>query len=124
MSRYPQQKGTQAATAFVNFLILNGFPYAERRALHGAFDKGDVTGTIGLSWEVKNCKKYEISGWLKESEIERINAGADFGPLIIKPNRISYENVDQWWMVLPVGAGVNLLRDAGYGSPRSQVELP
>jgi len=50
-------KGTSAETAVVKYLIDNGFPYAERRALNGALDLGDITGTPALAWEVKNHKE-------------------------------------------------------------------
>ena len=39
-----RQKGTLHETNVVAFLRDNGFPYAERRALNGQFDKGDITG--------------------------------------------------------------------------------
>jgi hypothetical protein len=112
-----RQKGTLAETAFVKYLIDNGFPHAERRALHGTEDKGDVTGTVGLAWEVKNHKTYNIPAWLEETRVERFNAGAEYGLLIIKPNRVGVDKVDQWWCVMPVGKAIDLLREAGFGDP-------
>ena len=38
-------KGTAAETALVKYLRDHGFPGAERRAMTGEFDQGDVTGT-------------------------------------------------------------------------------
>lgn len=108
-------KGTAAETGLVNYLNPNGFPGAERRALTGAFDQGDITGTPGLAWEVKNCKTYSIPKWLKETEAERINSGADFGILAIKPNGVGVTNAGQWWAVMPMAQMVELLRLAGYG---------
>lgn len=113
-----RQKGTLAETAFVKFLIKHGFPHAERRALHGTTDKGDVTGTVGLAWELKNHKTYNIPAWIKETEVERVNARADFGFLVIKPNRIGVDNVADWWVVMPVGQAIDLVREAGYGDPQ------
>ena len=46
-----KQKGTSFETLVADFLTDNGFPYAERRALAGVNDKGDITGTPGLVWE-------------------------------------------------------------------------
>ena len=112
-----RQKGTLAETAFVKFLIKHGFPHAERRALHGTEDKGDVTGTVGLAWEVKNHKTYQIPQWMKEAQVEAHNAKADYGLLVIKPNRVGADSVSDWWVVLPVGDAVKLLREAGYGNP-------
>ena len=53
MTGRPKDIGTAAETAVVRFLRDNGFPLAERRALHGSTDRGDITGTPGLVWEVK-----------------------------------------------------------------------
>lgn len=115
MSR-ARQKGTSAETALVRYLQLNGFPHAERRALHGIADKGDVTGTPGLAWEVKNHKAYNIAGWLKETEIERANALAEYGVLVVKPNRVGLDSVQDWWAILTVADLVELLNFAGFGS--------
>lgn len=117
MSR-ARQKGTSAETALVKYLRDNGFPHAERRALHGTADKGDVTGTPGVAWEVKNHKSYDISGWLKETEVERVNALAEYGILVVKPNRIGLDSVNQWWAILSVADVVELLNFAGFGAKR------
>ena len=111
-------KGTLAETALVKYLESHGFPHAERRALHGTEDKGDITGTVGLAWEVKNHKEYNIPGWIREIAIEKKNAKADFGILVVKPNRVGVDAVNQWWAVLTIEDVVALLRDAGYGDPR------
>ena len=117
MSR-AKAKGPAAESALVRFLSGQGFPNAERRALTGQFDQGDVTGTPCLAWEVKNHKTYHFPAWLKETETERINAKADFGILVVKPNGVGLTNAGQWWAVMSVADIVNLLRDAGYGDPR------
>lgn len=110
-------KGTLGENGLVDYLVDHGFPHAERRALHGINDKGDVTGTIGLAWEVKNVRKYNIPGWLRETAIETENAKADYGFLIVKPNGIGAKNVDKWWAILTVADLVKLVREAGYGDP-------
>jgi Holliday junction resolvase len=116
MSR-AKQKGTAAESALVKFLVGQGFPGAERRALTGAFDQGDITGTPCLAWEVKNHKTYKFPAWLEETEIERKNAKADFGILIVKPNGVGLTNQGNWWAVMNVESMVKLLRAAGYGDP-------
>jgi hypothetical protein len=52
---------------------------------------------------------------LKETEVERINAKADYGVLVVKPNGVGLGSVEDWWAVMTVGQILNLLRDAGYG---------
>ena len=111
-------KGTAAETAVVKYLIDNGFPYAERRALNGAIDLGDITGTPALAWEVKNHKTYKIPAWLKETESEKINAKADFGILVVKPIGVGTNNTANWWAILSLEDITNLLREAGYGTRR------
>lgn len=114
-----KQKGTAAESALVKFLAGQGFPYAERRALTGANDQGDITGIPGLCMEVKNHSTYKFPAWLKETEIERKNAKADFGILVVKPHGIGMttDKVGQWWALMPMQAMMDLLREAGYGDP-------
>ena len=114
-----KQKGTSAESAFVKAeCVLEGFPNVERRALAGVNDMGDVSGMVGLAIEIKNHKSYKFPEWIKETEIERINAKADYGVLVVKPNGVGLGSVEDWWAVMPVGAMINLLRDAGYGNPK------
>jgi len=113
-----KQKGTSAETALVKYLQANGFPLAERRALTGQFDQGDVTGTSCLAWEVKNHKKYSISEWIKETEVERINAKADFGILVVKPVGVGISRPEDFWAIMPLAFIVDLLREAGYGDAK------
>ena len=112
-----KQKGTAAETGLANKLSVDGFPHAERRALSGANDMGDISGCLGLVWEVKNHKTYKIPAWLKETEIERQNAKADFGILAIKPNGVGVTNAGKWWAVMTIDDMIRLLREAGYGEP-------
>lgn len=114
-----KQKGTAAESALVKYLAVNGFPNAERRALTGEFDQGDITGTPALAWEVKNHKTYKFPEWLGEIRTETINAKADYGILVVKPNGVGFTNQGQWWAVMPVEEMVQLLRDAGYGDPNA-----
>ena len=114
-----KQKGTSAETAFVKAeCVTEVFPHVERRSLAGVNDMGDVSGALGLVFEVKNHKQYKFPEWVKEAEVERINAKADYGIVIAKPNGIGLNSVDQWWAVIPVGAMMKLLSDAGYGNAR------
>ena len=114
-----KQKGTSAESAFVKSpVVLESFPHVERRALAGVNDMGDISGMVGLAVEIKNHKTYKFPEWIKETEVERINAKADYGILVVKPNGVGLGSVEDWWAVMPVGAMINLLRDAGYGIPK------
>ena len=113
----PQRaKGTAAETAVVRFLQDHGFPYAERRALHGTADKGDITGLGPVVLEVKNHKTFDLAGWITELSIEMYNAGAATGAVVAK--RRGTPDPAGWYAILPFGDLVELLRDAGYGAPQ------
>lgn len=100
MSR-SKDKGTLAETGLATYLRHNGWPHAERRALTGANDKGDITGTPGLAWEVKYAgKSLRMAEWLQETVDERANAGALHGILVIKPPGYGLKSVDQWFAAM------------------------
>lgn len=73
----PKRIGTAAETLVVDFLRLHGFRYAERRALAGVNDCGDVTGLPGVVIEVKAHRELKLAEWMDETEAERANAGAE-----------------------------------------------
>jgi len=95
-------KGTAAETALVNWLKENGYENAERRALSGKADRGDIAGVSNRVIEVKSGSRLEIPAWLKETEAERINDGALAGYLVIKPKGIGASNVGKWWVIQTV----------------------
>lgn len=122
--------GTPAETAVVKFLIAHGWPHAERRILSGAHDKGDVTGTPGLCWEVKAGKAAEfasdgqIAAWLVETETERVNAKAAIGILVTKRKGISGTRAGEWWAHLDGGVFADLIYDRHDGEPYEQIGIP
>lgn len=83
MSR-ARAKGTAAETAVADYLQSYGIP-AERRALAGANDKGDISGIPGWCLEVKAVAATSYGAWLAEAERERRNAGAEWAAVIHKP---------------------------------------
>jgi hypothetical protein len=99
--------GTSAESAVVKVARASGFPFAERRALAGSEDQGDVRldprGRVVL--EVKAGKAAEtasdaqVEAWLVETERERVAAGAWYGFLILKRAGKGPRNADRWWAV-------------------------
>lgn len=106
-------KGTIAESAVASYLSTWGW-LAERRALSGAFDKGDIVGVPGVVVEVKSAARLCIPEWMRETAVETVNASANVGLLVIKPKGVGYANVAQWWCVQPFAQAVNLLKQAGY----------
>lgn len=107
-----KQKGTAAETAVVRWLKDNGFPHAERRALHGTADKGDITGCGPIVFEVKNHAKMDLAGWIKELETEMINANVDTGAVIAKKRGTT--NPGEFYAIMPLRVLAGLLIEAGY----------
>ena len=105
--------GTRAEAAVVRYLCANGWANAERRALRGSADWGDVTGTPGLVWEVKggdaakDASDNQIADWMDEAQTEAGNAGATYGFLIVARRR---KNVRDWWAVIDVCDLAKLVR--------------
>jgi len=100
----PKDIGTICESAVVKFLRENGFGGAERRALRGTLDCGDITGLgPGIVVEVKGGKAAEgasdglINAWLAETETERNNADADIDVLVVK--RKGKGNAGDWWAI-------------------------
>lgn len=98
-----KQKGTAAETAVVRYLQGVGggrcFPHAERRALSGKDDKGDVAGIPGVVIEVKAARRLALAEWKRETLTEMANADAAFGLLVVKRER---KPVPQWDAYMPV----------------------
>lgn len=84
MSNPSKQRGTSWETAVVDFLRANGYPNAERRALSGNNDKGDVAGIPGVVIEAKNCRQINLAAFIDEARVEAINADAAFGVAWVK----------------------------------------
>ena len=110
MTNPSKQKGTTFETAIVNYLNANGYPYAERRALAGSVDKGDIAGLPGIVIEAKATKALAVSTHLAETEAERQNAKADYGILIWKRPR---QPIHQAACIIPLDQLVTLLKEAG-----------
>jgi hypothetical protein len=114
MTNRPKQIGTAGETAVVRHAQPNGFPGAERLALHGTLDEGDATLCPGVGVEVKSGKAAEqasdaqIATWLAEAELERVNRGADVMLLVTKRKGKGAASAGQWWAHLAGWAYVML----------------
>ena len=118
MTNRSKDKGTAAESAVVTYLQSRGWHYAERRALHGDQDKGDVAGIYGVAGavvvEVKACKTQAVPAWLREAKAEQAHAGAALGVVISKPIGVGHGSVGDWHAHLTVQQLCDLLEQAGY----------
>src|SRR5690606_41690620 len=106
MSR-AKDTGTRAETAVVRYLQANGSPHAERRALRGRQDAGDITGTPGICWEVKARKRpisdTDVAAWLVETETEAAAADAEIGVLVVRRPGVGEAHAGRWWADMRLG---------------------
>ncbi len=118
MSR-SKQKGTAWETAIVRYLAENGWPHAERRALTGSQDRGDIAGVVGAVIEAKNCKTMTLGAWLDEAAIEQANAGADLAA--VWHHRRGKASPAEGYVTMSGATFVRLLHAAGYGGSVSAI---
>lgn len=120
-----KNKGTKAESDLVKWARANGFPHAERLALKGAHDGGDVRLTP-LGWTaglvVIEVKAQVVAGrgvpadaqlaaWLKEAEAERVTSGADHCPLVLRRSGPGAGDPGRWWAWLPTWSFAGLIED-------------
>lgn len=115
MVNKPKIKGTRAETAVVEYLKAHGFPWAERRALSGTKDRGDVAGVVEHVLEVKDHAQMSLGVWVAEAEVERINDGAKIGVVIHK--RRGKGDPGEWFVTQTLAQWVEERRRHGYGEP-------
>jgi hypothetical protein len=142
-----RRKGASAELAVAKWLRTVGFGGAERAVRTGyrtatrvSVDPGDLTGTPGITWSIKDCAVERLDEWL--AELGRMAwDGAPCGPMLLVHKRRGHANPARWWCwmqlrdlmrltaegapvdpawhVMPVrmelGHVVPLLRAAGYG---------
>lgn len=108
----PKIKGTRAETAVIAYLRIRGAVNAERRALNGGKDRGDVTGIPGVCIEVKDERKVDLAGWLTEALVEQRNSGAAVGFAWAK--RRGKGSPGEWYVVMTGEQAVSLLQQSGF----------
>lgn len=106
MTNRPKQKGTAAETAVVQYLQNCGFENAERRALSGKHDKGDIAN-MPVVIEVKNQKELKLAQWIKEALAEAENASLDVG--VVWHKRVGKASPRDWYVTMNGNAFVELL---------------
>lgn len=108
MTNKARQRGTAFENWWVGLLNRAGFKYAERRALAGTNDRGDVVGIPRWCFEVKAVKQYTIPGFLAEAEAERVNAHADYAAVVLKLPR---KPIEECAVIMRAGDFVRMLAE-------------
>jgi len=143
-ARWSRNKGAIAERDLVKYLRTTGFGGAERAVRTGyrtadrvAADPGDITGTPGIVWSVKDSATEQLTKWLAELDAME---GDDVVRLLVH-KRVGKADPGRWWcwlrlqtllaldgherMSIPyeapvrmeLGHVVPLLHAAGYGDP-------
>jgi len=107
-----KRKGTSWESAIVDYLREHGAPHAERRALGGTRDRGDIAGIPGVVIEAKSAAKTELGVWLAEAETERANDGANLG--VVWHKRRGKASPGDGYATMDGATLVRLLTEAGY----------
>lgn len=108
-----KHRGYKTQDILANYLVEHGFPYALSA---GAGRTGsDVTGTIGIDWEVKARRGFPVTETLNQLD-ERAQDGI-VSVAVLRPDGWGPANVDKWPAIVPLRVFVTLLREAGYGDP-------
>lgn len=123
MTNRSKSIGTAAESAVTKFAKANGFPFAERRTLHGSADCGDVKldsrGRVIVEVKAGKAAEYasdsRVVAWLEETERERVHAGADRAFLVLKRAGKGTQSVGSWTAV----AGLHGLADLWAYGPRT-----
>lgn len=128
LGRANRRKGHDAERAVARYLQTHGWPHAER-AIRTAYtsnghtipDPGDITGTPGLVWQVKDHAHEKITDWLIETEQQRADASADYGILIQR--RRGKADPGHWWAWTTIRTLVQIHEDGG-ASYSEQCDAP
>lgn len=116
MKTKPRDIGTSAETAAKRWLVDDGWPDCERRALTGNRDTGDLTvcrrpliiAEVKAGHAADKASPKVIADWLEQTDTEAVHAGADLGVLIVARK---YRNPRDWdaymracdWVLLLTG---------------------
>lgn len=112
LGRTNRARGIQAERDLARYLRAHGWPDAERTIATGMrtrdrarADRGDITGTPGLVWQVKYHTRDLIGATLVKALYataeQTVAAGADYGFLIQR--RDGKADPGMWWAHLPLG---------------------
>jgi hypothetical protein len=102
----PRIAGTRWESAVVAYLRSRGLTHAERRALRGRFDGGDVVGIPGWVCEAKATRALALSEAMNEAKAAAGNTGARHYAVIQKRRNHATQ---EGYVVMPLWAFVDLL---------------
>ena len=110
-SQARKHRGYRSQKVLAMYLAENGFPFAEST---GAGRSGsDVTGTVGIDWEVKARAGFSPGATLKQ--LKDRGSELDLKVAVLRLNGQGEASIGDWVALLSFEQLVGLLREAGYG---------
>lgn len=104
-------KGSNYERLIVDYLREHGFRVDRTRA-GWSDDRGDIHGVEGFTWECKNQKAIDLSGWVRELLVECSNAGTELGAVVHKKRGVT--SASDQYATMPLWMLVQLLKEAKY----------
>ena len=98
-------KGTAWETEVVKYLQQRGHKLAERRALSGKLDKGDIAGLRETVIECKAVQEFDLAGFQRELLAEMSNANAALGAVFLKRPRYP---IQDGYAIMPIWLWLDL----------------
>ena len=99
-------KGTSFETDCVNYANEQGYE-AIRKVLSGAEDKGDIQLRKDIILECKAAVKFDLSGWMEETNIQKANSKSKWAFLVVKRPR---KNVSKSYAIIEYDQLLELLK--------------
>lgn len=111
-----KRRGTTAESAIVGYLQTQGALHAERRALTGSKDRGDIAGIPGVMIESKDHRRDGLPGFIDEVDVQKANDRADIG--VCWHKRRGTADPGKWFVTMTGAQFVDMLRLTGHLPPR------
>lgn len=112
MSNPSKRRGTSAETVVVGYLRAQGVLHAERRALTGNKDRGDIAGVVGVMMEVKDHRRDQLPQWIDEVEVQKVNDHADIA--VCWHKRRGTVDAGRWLVTMTGAQFIDVLRLTGH----------
>ena len=103
-----KRSGTRFESEVVAYINARKPYQVERRAQHGALDRGDIIGVPDFAIECKNVKDWskKLGAFVREAEAEAENARVPFGAVIVKRRN---DSVGRAYVVMALEQFVQIL---------------
>lgn len=108
-----RRRGRHTEHLVADYLRSNGFPHAEPCPANGP--GSDITGTLGIDWEVKARRGLDLTGLLQQQHRRALDGVIPIG--VIRPDGWGPARIAWWPTVTPLHVTVQLLHAAGHGTP-------